>query len=395
MKRPRAGLVPVVVAAACTVAGVPWLASGHVTAAESEACTITGTSGDDVLRGTAGDDVICGRFGDDRLMGLGGDDQLFGDGGDDVLLGGPGNDLLRGADGDDTLRGGGGNDRLSGWSGDDGLSGGGGNDRLRGGGGADVVDGGPGRDLASYAGKVAGVRVSIGDGANDGARGEGDEIRAGVEDLRGGAGNDVLRGTAGANRLFGFGGRDRLIGMAGNDRLVGGAGPDVLDGRDGAGFVDSLQCGAGGGDRVLADMADKVGAACEDVVQNDAPTGIALSPATVAENEPIGTAVGALTTTDPDAGDDHSYALVPGAGSADNASFTIDGDELVTNAVFDFETKSSFSVRIGTDDGRGGTFGKSFTITVTDVMENLPPTDIALDNLTVRRTSRPPRRWAP
>ncbi len=60
-------------------------------------CTITGTSGRDVLRGTAGDDVICG---------LGGPDRLSGGKGDDVLYGGLGHDRLTGGAGKDTCVGG-------------------------------------------------------------------------------------------------------------------------------------------------------------------------------------------------------------------------------------------------------------------------------------------------
>jgi hypothetical protein len=114
---------------------------------------------------------------------------------------------------------------------------------------------------------------------------------------------------------------------------------------------------------------------------NQAPTDIALSNSSVAENQPSGTTVGTLSTTDPDAGDTHTYSLVAGAGDADNASFQISGSTLQTAAVFDFETDNSKSVRIRTDDGNGGTFEEQFTITVTNA--NDPPTDIALSNSSV------------
>ena len=52
---------------------------------------------------------------------------------------------------------------------------------------------------------------------------------------------------------------------------------------------------------------------------NDAPTNIALSSASVAENQPAGTVVGTLTATDQDAGDTHTFSLVAGTGSTDNA----------------------------------------------------------------------------
>ena len=86
--------------------------------------------------------------------------------------------------------------------------------------------------------------------------------------------------------------------------------------------------------------------------------------------------MGTLTTTDPDAGDTFTYTLVAGAGATDNASFGIVGGQLVTAAVFDFETQSSYSVRVRTTDGGGLFFEKAFVITVNDV--NDAPTDVAL-----------------
>jgi VCBS repeat-containing protein len=114
---------------------------------------------------------------------------------------------------------------------------------------------------------------------------------------------------------------------------------------------------------------------------NDAPTDIALSNSSVAENQPSGTNVGTLSTTDQDAGDTHTYSLVAGTGDDDNGSFSIAGNVLKTGATFDFETKSSYKVRIQTDDGHSGTFAKAFTITITNVNE--APTGIALDNASV------------
>jgi methionine-rich copper-binding protein CopC len=114
------------------------------------------------------------------------------------------------------------------------------------------------------------------------------------------------------------------------------------------------------------------------LIANQAPTDLALSPASVNENEPSGTAVGSLSTTDPDAGDSFTYTLVTGTGSDDNGSFTIDGDTLKTDEVFDFESKSSYSIRVETKDSGGLTFEKQLTVSINDVNE--APTDIALDN---------------
>ncbi|MDD5309935.1 MAG: cadherin domain-containing protein, partial [Deltaproteobacteria bacterium] len=109
---------------------------------------------------------------------------------------------------------------------------------------------------------------------------------------------------------------------------------------------------------------------------NEAPTDIALSNADVAENQAGGTAVGNLSTTDPDTGNTFTYTLVSGAGSTDNASFSISGNQLLTAAPFDYETKTSYSVRVRSTDQGGLWFEEEFTITVTDVNE--APTDITI-----------------
>jgi autotransporter-associated beta strand protein len=114
---------------------------------------------------------------------------------------------------------------------------------------------------------------------------------------------------------------------------------------------------------------------------NDAPTDVTLSSSSVAENQPAGTAIGTLTSSDPDAGDTFSYTLVSGEGSTDNASFQFVGNELQATATFNAEAKSSYSVRIRTADQGGLSTEKAFTITVTNVNEG--PSDVALSAATV------------
>ena len=112
-------------------------------------CTITGTTGPDVLRGTPGRDVICGLGGDDVIYGLGGNDVIYGGPGNDDVFAGAGNDVVYGGSGEDRLEGGAGNDFLDGGLGRDVLLGGPGRDRLVARDGfRDVVNGGPGRDRA-------------------------------------------------------------------------------------------------------------------------------------------------------------------------------------------------------------------------------------------------------
>lgn len=110
---------------------------------------------------------------------------------------------------------------------------------------------------------------------------------------------------------------------------------------------------------------------------NENPTGIQLSNNTIEESNPIGTSVGALTTTDDDNGQSHTYTLIVGSGDTDNASFSISGTDLVSAEVFDFETKTSYSVRIQTDDGNGGTFEKEFAISIIDLPASVTSLDLA------------------
>ena len=116
------------------------------------------------------------------------------------------------------------------------------------------------------------------------------------------------------------------------------------------------------------------------VSRNNAPTGLALSPSSVAENVPIGTVVGIVRATDTDPGDSLQFSLAAGAGSEDNMSFTLSGTTLRTAAAVDFESQSSYSIRLLATDAGGLTQAAVVTIAVTDVAENDPPTGLSLSN---------------
>ena len=154
-------------------------------------CTITGTSGDDLLRGTNGPDVICGLGGDDRIRG-----RL-------------GNDLLRGGDGDDNLFGNAGPDRLIGGSGSDFMVAGRGRDRSF---------GGPGQDFSGVSSR-------------------------GPDRWAGGAGTDHLTDFSGLDRIAGGPGADGCLATedgVGGDSIRGGPGRDTGDADD-TDIVSSLE----------------------------------------------------------------------------------------------------------------------------------------------------------
>ncbi|WP_151717950.1 M10 family metallopeptidase C-terminal domain-containing protein [Gemmobacter serpentinus] len=166
-----------------------------------------------IAEGTVIEAAIAGR----------GHDKIYGSDRDNHLSGGPGRDTLQGGGGNDTLVGGRGNDRLI---------------------------GGSGRDLADYSDERANIVVDLVSGrAQVGGRNGSRDTILGIEDLRGGGGNDLLKGDLRNNTLQGFGGHDTLRGNAGNDILQGGRGNDLLSGGPGN---DILRGGAGA-DRFVFD----------------------------------------------------------------------------------------------------------------------------------------------
>jgi uncharacterized repeat protein (TIGR01451 family) len=118
---------------------------------------------------------------------------------------------------------------------------------------------------------VARARASINDGGtgcpalseagtqgNDRLNGSGQS-----ETILGLSGNDRLNGKRGLDCLFGGDDRDVLIGGPNRDYMDGGAGNDrilAVDGRP-----DTIVCGPGKRDRVVADRSDNVASDCERV----------------------------------------------------------------------------------------------------------------------------------
>ena len=120
---------------------------------------------------------------------------------------------------------------------------------------------------------------------------------------------------------------------------------------------------------------------------NQAPTNIGLTNSAIAENNAPGATVGALSATDADTSQTHTYELVSGTGSTDNAAFSISGSNLVITGSANFEAKSSYSIRVrATDNGfPSQSFEKVFTLSVTDFNE--PPTDLVLSNASLAEHS--------
>jgi len=109
---------------------------------------------------------------------------------------------------------------------------------------------------------------------------------------------------------------------------------------------------------------------------NDIPTDILLSSGNIPENA-ASTLVGTLLAVTENPKETHVYTLVNELGT-DYDLFKINGSELQSVGSFDFESKSSYKIKVRADDQKGGIVDKIFSITVTD--KNEAPTGISLSN---------------
>ncbi|MDP3843238.1 MAG: VCBS domain-containing protein, partial [Oxalobacteraceae bacterium] len=96
---------------------------------------------------------------------------------------------------------------------------------------------------------------------------------------------------------------------------------------------------------------------------NDVATDIGLSSNSILENAD-GAVIGALTTTDVDNGDTHTYTV------SDDRFEVVDGNlKLKEGVSLDFENKPAVTITVTTTDNHSASFDKEFTINVTDVNE--------------------------
>jgi Ca2+-binding RTX toxin-like protein len=235
-----------------------------------------------VFAGAGNDYVELGNGDHSVAVGDSGNDQLYGGLSDNNLAGNAGNDVLFGRDGADLLTPADGADQSYGEAGDDTISA----DALAD--GVDVYGGGSGVDVLRRSAASHNLFMTLDNVANDGADAdangvaeERDNVRADIErlvsgsgndvlladtaaanttaldnDFDGGGGNDTLRGGEGEDTLKGVSGNDTIDGGAGGDELNGGPGADALHARDG--WNDLVDGGADGGDTAEVDAIDFV-----------------------------------------------------------------------------------------------------------------------------------------
>src|SRR6185295_9466763 len=88
-----------------------------------------------------------------------------------------------------------------------------------------------------------------------------------------------------------------------------------------------------------------------------------------------------LSAVDPDSGDTATFGLISGTGDDDNGSFTIVGNELKSAVTFDFETQSTYHIRVQATDAGGLSIERELIVHVTN--ENEAPTDITLSGTSI------------
>ena len=104
---------------------------------------------------------------------------------------------------------------------------------------------------------------------------------------------------------------------------------------------------------------------------NEAPTAIQLSNLSVNENA-AGATVGALTTSDPDAGDTFNYQV------SDNRFQVVNGQlQLKSGISLDHETEPTVNLKVTSTDSAGHSIQQSFTVNIANVNE--APTATAKD----------------
>lgn len=106
---------------------------------------------------------------------------------------------------------------------------------------------------------------------------------------------------------------------------------------------------------------------------NDAPTGISLDRPGVNESLPTNSLAGVFITDDADTNDTFTYNFATGEGDTDNALFAISGDQLLTRAVFDYETTNAYSIRVSVRDAAGAAWTGALAVAVLNVNESTDP----------------------
>ena len=107
-------------------------------------------------------------------------------------------------------------------------------------------------------------------------------------------------------------------------------------------------------------------------VANQSPNFIDLNGSHVEENQLVGTRVGQLLATDPDANSSLTFRFVDGNGSVNNDLFIIDENAtLRTTMTFDYETTDhNYSIRVQVSDEHNFSLEQSFDLNLLNIIED-------------------------
>jgi len=199
--------------------------------------TLVGALGDDTLFGLGGNDNLAGGDGDDQLISGDGKDIVIGDAGNDTVLAGAGDDTVLAGSGDDTVFGDDGDDLLFGHQGRDVINAGAGNDTVfaAAGDGDDVIHGDIGVDTLDLQAITADLTVDLGSNGSGWVSSDqsGYDTLNGIENVKGGAGDDTIYASSQVNILNGGAGADIFVfntaSAAQGDVVEGFAPGDTID----------------------------------------------------------------------------------------------------------------------------------------------------------------------
>lgn len=195
----------------------------------TEALTITGGAGNNVLVGSDqddtfetgdGDDTIQAGLGNNTITSGGGNDTITASNGDNEIDAGEGDDAITVGNGANNITAGAGNDTVSVGSGTNTIDLGDGDNSFTLGGGDNTVTGGAGADVGTAG--AGNNTVDLGDGDNSFTAGNGDNTvstGAGADTISLGNGDNVVETGAGA---------DNITVGTGNNTITAGAGADLI-----------------------------------------------------------------------------------------------------------------------------------------------------------------------
>ena len=123
---------------------------------------------------------------------------------------------------------------------------------------------------------------------------------------------------------------------------------------------------------------------------NDAPTALALSNSTVAENRANASVVGTLLPTDVDNASGFTYQMLDSAGGRFYLNSTTGVVSVGNSNLLDFEAATSHSITVRVTDAAGASYTQALTISLTNVVENQTYTGTAAANVFTAST---PDNW--